>query len=207
MLVDKNILMNRSDKTYDVFTNYITNDFLLDPSLPKSLKPSEYVAECWDRYKRNESPSTYIRNRALNGKVFEVIIATALYRKSIRPFYLQATAKLVPDVDYDIIMYDKTNDVPITISVKTSIRERYKQADLEAYAFKNVHRAALNYLVLLNANECANVQRKIESGSVLGLKQAIQADANDFDDFIKELKKLKLGASPKITLFEGQRVK
>lgn len=206
MLVNKNILKNRSDKTYMVFTNHITNDFLSDPSLPQSMNPSAYVAECWNRYKHNASRNTYKRTNSLNGKIFEVIVATALYRYKVRPFYLQATAQLVPDVDYDIIMYDKINHVPITISVKTSVRERYKQADLEAYAFKNVHRAAMNYLVLLNAKECANVQKKIDSGSVLGLKQAIQADADEFDVFLEELKGLKLGASPKISLFEGQRV-
>ncbi len=207
MLVKKNILKNSNDKTYDVFTNYITSNFLSDPTLPKSMKPSAYVTECWERYKRNASSNTYKRSNSLNGKIFEVIIATALYRCKVRPFYLQAKARLVPDVDYDIILYDKTNQIPITISVKTSVRERYKQADLEAYAFRNVHRAALNYLVLLNKRECANVQKKIKNGSVLGLKQAIRADSGDFDVLLEELKQRNLGTSPKISLFEGQRVK
>lgn len=206
MLVNKNILLSRNDKAYEVFTNYITNDFIGDLSLAGKVLPSDYVSECWDRYKCNASPTTYECSNSLNGKIFEVIIATALYRSKVLPFYYQATAKLVPDVDYDIIMYDKKNEVPITISVKTSARERYKQADLEAYAFSNVHRTALNYLVMLDADECRKIRNKIADGSVLGLNKAIQADTSDFDDLVRELKTRKLGPSPKVTLFEGQKI-
>ena len=122
-------------------------------------------------------------------------------------FVLQTDDDIDDFFSYFNLSYDKTNQIPITISVKTSVRERYKQADLEAYAFRNVHRAALNYLVLLNKRECANVQKKIKNGSVLGLKQAIRADSGDFDVLLEELKQRNLGTSPKISLFEGQRVK
>ncbi len=206
MLVKKNILKDNTDKTYCIFTNYITSNFLRDKSLPRTMAASDYVKECWARYKNNASPATYEENNSLNGRLFEVIIVTALYRKGIRPFYYQAGARLVPDVDYDIIMYDKDEDIPITISVKTSSRERYKQADLEAYAFKNVHRRSLNYLIMLNPKDCTDVQKKIDNEMTLGLKSVIQADTKAFDDLVDDLKKRKLSKSPKIELFFGQTI-
>ena len=201
MLVNKNIIKNRNDITYKVFTNYITANFVGDPSLPNSMKPSDYVAECWRRYKSNASTAAYKCSNSLNGKIFEVIIATAFYRNNILPFYTQAK-----DVDYDIVMYDKEKKIPITISTKTSARERYKQADLEAYAFKNMHRSALNYLIMLSRKDCANIQKKIDYGMLIGLKQVIQADAKEFDILVQELKKRDLGEAPQITLFDGQKI-
>ena len=210
LLVDKNILKNRTDTTYDVFTNNITSDFMKDSSLPLTMSPSDYVEECWDRYKNYASTLPKRRQRtlnSLNGKIFEVIVATAFYRAKVRPLYLQASSQLIPDVDYDIVMYDKAAKIPITISVKTSSRERYKQADLEAYAFKNVHRAALNYLVMYDEKDCRAVQKKIDSGMTLGLQKVIQANAKEFDTFVDELRRKKLGPAPKVPLFEGQIVK
>ncbi len=210
MLVDKNILKNRTDKTYDVFTNRVTSDFLRDPTLPLSMKPSDYVEVCWQRYKAYVASLPKKKRtalNALNGKMFEVIVATAFYRSKIRPFYLQAYSQLVPDVDYDIIMYDKDNDQPITISVKTSSRERYKQADLEAYAFSNVFRSSANYLIMLDAKDCSDVQKKIDDGVMLGLDKVIQANADEFNEFVAELKKKKLGVAPSIKLFEGTKIK
>ena len=130
MLVAKNILKNKTDKTYDVFTTKITSDFIGDITLPLTMKPSDYVDECWKRYKTYVASLPKKKQRtlnSLNGKIFEVIIATAFYRSKIKPFYLQASSRLVPDVDYDIVMYDKEKEIPITISIKTSSRERYKQ--------------------------------------------------------------------------------
>ncbi len=207
MLVKKGILSDRKGKVYEIFTNYITPDFLKDMSLPLTMKPSDYVVECWTRYKNNASPSTYKTTNSMNGNIFEVIVATALYRCKVLPFYCQATAFAVPDVNYDILMYDKINEVPITVSMKTSTRERYKQADLEAYALKNVHRSAINYLVMLNQKECRKIQAKISKGITMGLDNAICANTDDFDKLISDLKSRTLGAAPTIKLFDGSKIK
>jgi hypothetical protein len=52
------------------------------------------------------------------------------------------------------------NRRPICISAKTSLRERYKQADFEAIALKYVHRKALSFLVTLEENEAKSVKAK-----------------------------------------------
>jgi hypothetical protein len=104
-------------------------------------------------------------------------------------------------------LYDKDNSIPITISIKTSCRERYKQADLEAYAFKNVHRTALNYLLVLNESERLRIQDKINRQEVLGLKEAINASSSRFDSLVEELKNRRLGTPPRIDMFAGRRIR
>ena len=202
MLVKKKILKRRNSSTYQVFTKHITSDFMNDPDLPLTLTPSEYVTRCWNKYQRSPEGN----NNSLNGSIFEVIIETLLCRCNISPFYRQAKSEFIPDVEYDIVMYDEENKVPITISLKTTSRERYKQAALEAYAFKIVYRSSLNYLILNDESECENVQKKIETGAVFGLQRAIFARSDEFNEFISELANKKYGEAPIIKMFEGIEV-
>lgn len=159
--------------------NYIAPDFLNN-----MMKPSEYVKFCWKQYES----SGIERNNALNGTIFEIIIATLFVKENIVPLHLQAQVAFVPNVNFDAILY--TNETgPIGLSLKTSLRERYKQADLEAIALKYVHRKAENYLLTMDINEANSVSDKIKNGDVLGLNQAILATSEEFDDFIEKLKK------------------
>ncbi len=57
----------------------------------RSVWSSQYVYAYWSKYQTN----CPYKNNNLNGKVFEAIIATELYRKNIRPFYLQAKVTFV----------------------------------------------------------------------------------------------------------------
>ncbi len=95
------------------------------------IKPSQYVSWYWNEYKKNP----YKKNNALNGSMFEVIIKKLLEREKLLPMYFQAKLAFIPNVVYDIVFYTE-NNVPISISLKTSLRERKKQADLEAIVLK-----------------------------------------------------------------------
>lgn len=172
-------IVKSKTKGYKVFMNYIAPDFLNN-----TMKPSEYVKFCWKQYENSEIE----RNNALNGTIFEIIIATLFVKENIVPLHLQAQVAFVPNVNFDAILY--TNETgPIGLSLKTSLRERYKQADLEAIALKYVHRKAENYLLTMDINEANSVSDKIKNGDVLGLNQAILATSEEFDDFIDKLKK------------------
>lgn len=213
MLVNYGIEKSRENRAYDIFTNEITSDFLNDPTLPMTLKPSEYVRECWGRYEKYRekklkglSKSERAKFNKNNGSIFEDIIITLFVRENISPLYYQAKAKLVPDTVYDVIMYDEKDDRPITISFKASSRERYKQAEFEGEMFKNVHRFAINYLFMLGMKDCISIRRKVEQRKVIGIDYVIQADSNEMDDFITELKERKLGQSPIIQLFDGRKI-
>lgn len=140
---------------------------------------SQLVNELWFRYKP-ESPS-------LNGAVFEGILAAVFYRSNILPLYVQAKLSLVPNVDFDFVGYTKEYG-PVILSAKTSLRERYKQADLEGMMLRQVHRRSKSFLITLNEVEAKSVNEKIKTGLVLGLDNVIVATNKEFDLLIKELK-------------------
>lgn len=148
-------------------------------------KPSEYVEIYWRAYEN------YCKNKPVNpnnnGKVFEYILATLLVREEILPFFLSAKVAFVPNVVYDIMLYTVERG-PICISAKTSLRERYKQADLEGIALKYVHRRSLCYLVTNHQKEALGVRAKIKLGDVIGLDDVLYTISDDFDAMILSLK-------------------
>lgn len=119
--------------------------------------------------------------------MFELMISSLCVKENIKPVFLQATVAFVPNVEYDAILYS-SEQFPISLSMKTSLRERYKQADLEAIALKYVHRKAESYLLSLDENEVRDVKSKILSGSVLGINNVLCATSPQFDEFISSLK-------------------
>lgn len=171
-------IVKSKTKGYHVFMDHIEPDFINN-----TMSPSQYVNYCWDRYES----SGVDRNNSLNGTIFELIIATLFVKERIMPLHLQANVAFVPNINFDAVLYTAETG-PIGLSLKTSLRERYKQADLEAVALKYVHRKAENYLLTMDREEAESVSRKISVGAVLGLDRAILASSTDFDMFIDELK-------------------
>ena len=162
--------------------------------------PHEYVQKYWDAYQASGGMSP-----AVNGKVFELIIETLLYRESILPYYIQAKAAFVPNVDFDVLLY--TENEPVCLSIKTSLRERYKQADLEAVALKYVHRKAQCFLLTLEKNEASSVAEKIENSEVLGLNGMIYCLSEELDNLIEDLKTKSFIESKTVEVVSGQCVK
>ena len=171
-------IVKSKNKGYHVFMDSIEPDFI-----HKTMRPSEYVNYCWKKY----TTSGVVQNNALNGTVFELIIATLFVKEGILPLYLQAKVAFVPNVNFDAVLYSAESG-PIGLSLKTSLRERYKQADLEAIAMKYVHRKAENYLLTMDSNEAAAVSAKIANGEALGLNKAILTTSAQFDNFIDDLR-------------------
>ena len=162
-------------------------------------KPSDYIKHFWTTYKSQNN-----RNPNLNGKMFEYILASLCIREGILPLYLSAKVAFVPNVIYDLMFYTSESG-PICWSVKTSLRERYKQADLESIALKYVHRKAKSYLITLS-EEALGVKEKIANGDVIGLDNAVIATTPEFDKLINDLKALKLGKPPKVEVITSTQV-
>jgi len=100
---------------------------------------------------------------------------------------MSAKVAFVPNVIFDIMFYTRECG-PICWSIKTSLRERYKQADLESIALKYVHRKSLSYLITLNESEASSVKEKIRNGDVIGLNDVLVATSTEFDLLVSELK-------------------
>jgi len=189
MLKETGIVKNRRTKSHNIFISHIAEDFT---SVDPMLKPSEYVHFCWERYKEYKRVNPYSNTNAensMNGSIFELIIRSELYRQSMCPMYIEAQVAFVPNVKFDVLLYT-SGQFPIGISLKTSLRERYKQADLEAMALKYVHRKAKNYLVLLDDNEAKIAKKRVEDGEMLGIDQVIVATSDDFDVLIENLEEM-----------------
>lgn len=153
----------------------IRNDIFID----ETAKPSEIIKTIWRRYTDN-----YDEDNSVNGAVFEEAIGYVLTVKKCTPFYMQAKVAYVPNVSYDFILYDK-EDGPVSISAKTTLRERWKQADLEAVALKYVHRNALSYILTLDTAAVATRKGKLKD--CMALNDFILADDRQFDELIEML--------------------
>lgn len=199
LMISSHILTSKN-KTYNAFIKYISADF----KSVKASSPHNYIRKCWDNYKANCPKNE--QKQSLNGKVFEAIIATCLYREGILPMFLQAQVTFVPNVDFDIVLFKEEQQSPIGISIKTSLRERYKQADLEAVALKYVHRNAENYLISLKSSEVDNVKQKLKHGDLLGLNKIVAADTEEFDDVIGYFKTIKFTDPGKVPIITGTLV-
>lgn len=132
--------------------------------------------------------SAHGSNRNVNGKVFEGLVLEALYRLGILPVYYQASVAFIPSVNYDILLYHPKT--PVVLSCKTSLRERWKQADLEGLALKQVYRGARSFLLTMNEGEGNRIQRKVADSQAVGLNECIvvHAKGDRFDLLVENLR-------------------
>jgi hypothetical protein len=139
-------------------------------------------------------------NNGINGKIFEELIAITLIRAQIFPFYLQAKVAFIPNVSYDLLVYTQQFG-PVVLSAKTSLRERWKQADLEAVAMRYVYRQSKSYVISLNEKEVAT--RKKDMKSVMGLDGFILATTSEYDRLLIQLSEFIPDEAPKIRTVES----
>ena len=172
-------------------------------NLPQGLSAAELVARGYAWYQSKYDTSAPGR-RSTNGRVFEGLVLLALHNAGIHPIYYQASVAHIPQVVYDILLYDTKQ--PIVLSCKVSLRERWKQADLEAAALRQVYRGAQSVLLTLSASEGRRLQRQIESSDVLGLDECIviQSKGDRFDGLISKLEGMKFTKATPIMPVEGK---
>ena len=163
----------------------------------KYKTPKEYVEKYWAALEKVNKPT-------LHTNTFKYIIYSLLYREGIKPFYAQAKVAFVPNVNYDALLYNQS--APVSLSLKTSLRERYKQADLEAVALRYIYSRAKSYLLTMDTRE-ANVQKaKILSGDIMGLDEIIDCNTDDINRLIANLKTMQFTTSIKIDTVEGNLI-
>lgn len=179
-LKDCKIIKNKT-VTSEVFESLLEGKSFLDVVYES---PSDFIKQYWNAYKKAKLNG----GASLNGNIFELIIYTLLYREGIKPFYTQAKVTYVPNIIYDTILYNQAQ--PVSLSLKTSLRERYKQADLKAVALKYVHSRAKCYLLTISSVEAASANDKIKKGDIIGLDAVIDCTTPQIDELIAYLKKI-----------------
>lgn len=181
---------NKSVKEFDS----LFGDFLYT----KYNTPAEYVEMHCNKYRDMYCKST-------SGTVFEYILATLFIREGLMPLYYSVQVAFVPNVTYDLMLY-RNDKVPVCLSAKTSLRERYKQSDLEAIALKYVHRKALCYLITLDKKEGYSVQKKIKTGAVIGLDEVVIATDRKMNDLITILKESEYITADQVSVLNSRHI-
>lgn len=176
IFLEKGIVKSKTTKALEIFSE-ICSDF----TIYNAEKPSEFIDKIWKKYLKFGK-----FDNSINGKIFEYILSAILINKNLLPFYTQAKVAFVPNADYDLLFYCKEKG-PIALSAKTSLRERYKQADLEAVALKYVYRKSESYLITMDETEAKNIQEKVKNGEVIGINKVIYALNNEFNELLEYL--------------------
>jgi hypothetical protein len=152
---------------------------------------------------QGKSPSSI---GSMGGSWLEWATLVALKEKKLLPAYWQAEFAKVPGNFNDVTLWSKEFG-PVIISCKTSLRERYKQADLEAVALRQHFPTGKFFLLTLDADKkhLARTRKKITDKELLAL-QAIYAEDNA-DELFAFLKTLTLTESPRGVLYSGKVVR
>jgi len=97
-----------------------------------------------------------------NGFLFEALIYKLLVKEAIAPecIFENRNLALIPDTKYDLLLCSSNQEtgrqIPICLSLKTSLRERYKQAEREGMIAKQVHRGSITALLTMDTKEVAH---------------------------------------------------
>lgn len=193
-LVELNIAKN-VNKSTEVFEKYFPTQALLPD---KTTPASEFIATCWDKFD-NEA-------RDLRGNLFEITLAMLFLHKGLIPFTMQAQLKLIPNVNYDFLFFTQDDRHPIVISAKTSLRERYKQAELEALAIRNVFQKSESHLVSLDEKEVEKRKQDIKNGNIIYLNSIVHARSQEFDELITRLEEENFQAQTHIQILDEKQV-
>lgn len=193
MQTDLGDLVNPENKTGETYIE------VLD-SVSEYRRPHEFVGEAYGFYSEN-----YESNNSVNGKVFEWLICEVLVRERVTPFYFQARFERVPNVDFDIVLYHRKS--PVVFSCKTSLRERYKQADLEGMALRQVYRNAESYLITLDHKLVLPTMEKIEEGDIAGINECVYSNGAEFTNLVGRVAKRTFSeADAVVPISKGQLV-
>jgi len=173
--------------------------------LDEDIGGLDLVLEGFEAFKSKHGTSDP-SNRGLTGKIFELLVVEALCCAGVENVYHQASILNVPNVRYDIVLYHPK--YPAVISCKTSLRERWKQADLEGAAFKQVYRRGRSILATMSSEEGHKIQEKISTGDVNGLDECvvIEKEGVMFEEMLDSLAATKFVRADPISPIKGDNV-
>lgn len=139
---------------------------------------------------------------SMRGRWLEWATFVALKQHGVLPAYSQAEFAAVPHNYNDVLLWSKEHG-PIVISCKTSLRERYKQADLEAVALRQHYPDAKFFLLTLDEDKrhVVSIRKKIDGKELLALHALY--DETDADHLFSFLKTLTLIQAPDKVLRSG----
>ena len=144
----------------------------------------EFVSKVMGNFDNQTKANNEQSKKSLRGAVFEYVIGEVLLLKGLTPLYHQAELRHVPLAKFDWLLYHPQK--PVSISCKTSARERWKQAAYEGMALKQVYSHAINYFVSVDALPKIDEKREEAPRTLDHFLVAIKPE---FDEALEEIKK------------------
>lgn len=172
------------------FKNFFGNNSALEeifnnlyPSILEDspLEASKYFKKYWNIWENHAKDEKF--NNSVPGAVFEKLFEIYCYLLKYKIIAKDEYFKNVPLVKPDFLLENDKNNY-LFLSLKTSLRERWKQADWEAIYFKQYYPDAVCILVTFNAREESTLQSKINEDLLKGLDNSCLATSSKFDDLL-----------------------
>lgn len=147
----------------------------LQPSLDEITLPySDYLRSIWSIAKDLE---------IARGWFFELAVASILSHSELRGYSRGVIFRGMAGTSFDLALWDVTSDSPITLQLTSTVRERYKLADLEAFKLKSKYPRSKCYLLTFDYTEAARLQSHVFES----LNQVIFVGSDEFDHLVENL--------------------
>ena len=162
-----------------------------------NVAPSKFIEKYWSNYqnylKKLKESGLDLPDRSTSGKIFEVISSILIeYHLGMLIILRDATLEGVPLVKPDILVQSQNRYY--LLSFKTTLRERWKQADWEALLFKQKHPDSKSFAITLDEKECIRVNESLKIKNTTydppldnGLDEVVFALGLRFDQIIAEI--------------------
>ncbi|WP_373402922.1 hypothetical protein [Candidatus Phytoplasma solani] len=145
------------------------------------IKTHNLLNEYLDKNQHNSQSKKVIR-----GKINEYLILLYFQNKGIINLYPQAYLFFIPDIKFDLVLFTKTKRI-IAFNFKTCLRDRYKQAMVEAQQLKKLDTRFEFYLLTNNIVETQRLNKKITQGKIPGINQVIDCFSPQANIFLQTL--------------------
>lgn len=147
-------------------------DITRSPNVP-SYPYSRFMSAFW------EEASSHGRT---SGALFELMVACCLYDARVGTFYRHATLQDSPKVESDLLVWTREG-MPWCIQMTSTLRERYKLADLQAFRVKAAYHNAAFFLLTMDQFDTSKRSKKdFES-----LDELVYCGSAAFDSLIEKL--------------------
>ena len=148
-------------------------------------------SEIKTRIQSGENPNSVSQSfRSKNGKAYEAIFLFLLDKLNFKILSMDEEISGVELVKPDFIF--KAPKKTVLLSLKTTARERWKQADWESMRFKHVYPDTKCYLITLNETEKKVLKKKIDNGLLVdGLDDVFFGLSKELNSFFKVIRHIK----------------
>ncbi|WP_334347470.1 hypothetical protein [Candidatus Phytoplasma prunorum] len=169
------------NKCHQILTQIFTKQTLRLEFSNYMITNHHHLNQYFTTYQYNSQSQKVIR-----GKINEYLILFYFQHRRITNLYPQASLFYIPDIKFDLVLFEIKKRI-VVFSMKTTLRDRYKIAILEAQQLKKLDTRFEFYLLTNNTTEAQRLQHKISTGKVPMINQVVNLFDPSADIFFKQL--------------------